>query len=166
MRRIRAGRLLLRPVSPADQATLHALFTLPGVRQFIFDDRVIPPEQTADIIRTSEDLFATQGVGLWLAEAGAVAIGFGGFWYFRDPPELELLYGVGDRHVKQGYGREIAAAVIDDGFNTLQMTEIRASTDAVHAVSRRLLEDLGFRFERQAIVGELDTVFYAKRRPW
>jgi [ribosomal protein S5]-alanine N-acetyltransferase len=106
---------------------------------------------------------------LWLArprsEAAATTppIGFGAFWHFRDPPELELLYGVADAHVKQGYGREIAHAVVEYGFTTLGMREIRASTDAAHAVSRRLLDALGFTFERQAVVGGLDTAFYSLR---
>jgi len=91
-------------------------------------------------------------------------VGFGALWYFRDPPELELLYGVSDTHVKRGYGREIARAIVAYGFDTLQMPEIRASTDPAHGDSRRLLDDLGFTFERQAVVGGLDTVFYFKRR--
>jgi ribosomal-protein-alanine N-acetyltransferase len=164
---LQCGRLVLRPVGPQDHAVLHALFTQPGVRRFIFDDEIISREQTTEIIRTSGDLFRTQQFGLWLAgrrgdsSGAAVIVGFGGLWYFRDPPELELLYGVADAELKQGYGREIAGAVVDYSVTTLQMAEVRASTDAAHADSRRLLEVLGFTFERQAVVGELDTVFYS-----
>jgi ribosomal-protein-alanine N-acetyltransferase len=158
------GRLTLRPVSSANHAGLHALFTQPGVRRFIFDEEIVPPEQTSEIISRSEELFRTRRFGLWLAGLAGLAIGFGGFWYFRDPPDLELLYGVGDAHVKQGYGREIARAVVHYGFTTLEMPEIRASTDAAHAESRRLLQDLGFVVERQAVVGGLETVFFAYQR--
>jgi len=161
---IETGRLVLRPVSAADDAELHALFSQPGVRRFLFDDEVVTPLKTAEIIGTSETLFTQHGFGLWLArlrERGA-AVGFGGFWYFRDPPELELLYGVGDDHRKKGYGREIARAVIAYGEEVLEMPTIRASTDAGHLESQRLLEELGFKFERRAIVGGLDTVFYTR----
>jgi [ribosomal protein S5]-alanine N-acetyltransferase len=166
---LETARLVLRPVAPADHAGLHELFTQPGVRRFVFDDQIIPREQTEAIIGTSEDLFRTERYGLWLArprseaKATTAPIGFGAFWYFRDPPELELLYGVADSHVKQGYGREIAHAVVEYGFKTLGMREIRASTDAAHAVSRRLLDALGFTFERQAVVGGLHTAFYSSR---
>ena len=146
-----------------DQSTLHALFTQPGVRQFLFDDEIIPPEKTAEIIETSRGLFEERGYGLWLARHGAAAVGFGGFWHFRDPPERELLYGVADDRAGQGYGREIARAIVQYGVAALQMHEVRASTDAAHAASRRLLEEIGFRFERQAMVGALDTVFYVLR---
>ena len=157
--------MTLRPVAGDDRAALHEVFTQPGVRRFIFDDQLIAADQTADIIARSQALFATEQFGLWLAHArsdGAL-VGFGAFWYFRDPPELELLYGVDDAVVGRGYGREIVRAVVQHGFDTLKMPLIHASTDVAHARSRALLEDLGFLFERQALVAGLDTVFYVAR---
>ena len=164
---LETARLVLRPVRPQDHAELHALFTQPGVRRFVFDDQVITPEQTTEIICTSGDLFRTERFGLWLARRHADSpaadgpVGFGALWYFRDPPELELLYGVADAEVQQGYGREIARAVVDYSFASLLMDELRASTDASHVASRHLLDALGFTFERQAVVAGLDTVFYS-----
>jgi RimJ/RimL family protein N-acetyltransferase len=157
--------LILRPVAEDDREALHAIFTQPGVRRFIFDDQAVPREQTDDIVRRSLALFAGRRFGLWLARrpAGAL-IGFGAFWYFREPPELELLYGVADEHVGAGFGREIAQAITDYGFTALEMTTIRASTDYAHARSRRLLETLGFEFERRAVIDGLDTVFYTATR--
>lgn len=165
MSEIHTGRLVLRPVIHADLTALHTLFTQPGVRRFIFDDEILTTERTADLIRTSSELFDRERFGLWIAlrREGRVPIGFGAFWYFRDPPELELLYAVGDDHLKQGYGREIARAVIDYGFRVLRMPAIRASTDAAHADSQRLLESLQFTLERRAVVNGLDTVFYARQ---
>jgi ribosomal-protein-alanine N-acetyltransferase len=161
---IHTGRLRLRPVVPADQPALHALFTQPGVRRFLFDDEVLSTERTEEIIRTSQELFARENRGLWIAQLpqDGTAVGFGALWYFRDPPELELLYGVGDDYVKQGYGREIARAVVDYGFGVLRMPSIRASTDAGHTDSQRLLDDLQFTLERRATVAGLDTVFYVR----
>lgn len=67
-----------------------------------WDDAVIPQEQTAEIAVRSAALFAERGFGIWgarlrtaMPERGRLA-GFGGFWYFRDPPELELLFGVAE----------------------------------------------------------------------
>lgn len=161
-------RLVLGPVRPRDHAALHALFTQPGVRRFVFDDQIITLEQATEIIKTSGELFRTQQYGLWLARpkaatADAAPTGFGAFWHFRDPPELELLYGVADGQIQRGYGREIARAIVDYGFTTLGMAEVRASTDAAHAASRRVLDALGFSFERRADAGGLDTVYYALR---
>jgi ribosomal-protein-alanine N-acetyltransferase len=161
---LQTERLILRPVAPDDQTTLHALLTQPGVRRVIFDDEIIPPARTQEIIEQSATLFAARQFGLWTARlrSDGSLVGFGGLWYFRDPPELELLYGVGDARVKQGFGREIARAIVAYGFDVLELPEIRASTQPAHHRSRRVLEDLGFTFEREAIAGGLETVFYRK----
>jgi ribosomal-protein-alanine N-acetyltransferase len=167
---IETERLVLEPVAPADRPAVHEMFTEPGVRRIIFDDVILAPEQTAEIIGKSVSLFEASRFGLWLARTKAsmpqsarALVGFGGLWYFRDPPELELLYGVRDAQLKRGYGREIARALVGHAAGTLGMPELRASTHPSHADSRRVLDDLGFRFERHAVVGGLDTVFYTKR---
>jgi ribosomal-protein-alanine N-acetyltransferase len=136
------------------------------VRRFIFDAATIPREQTADLVAQSLALFAERQFGLWLARSAAGDLaGFGALWFFRDPPELELLYGVADAQVGCGYGREIARAIVRYGFDVLHMAEIRASMDYGHVRSVKLVEDLGFVFERRATVGGLDTVFYVASRP-
>jgi RimJ/RimL family protein N-acetyltransferase len=161
---LHTARLALRPVDSSDHARLHEMFRQPGVRRFIFDDELIPDEQTASIIERSAALFAAHGYGLWLASDDPELIGFGAFWHFRDTADLELLYGVMDRHVKKGYGREIVRALVAYGDATLGWDVIRASTDPAHDASRRLLEELGFRLTRREVVAGLDTVFYERRR--
>jgi RimJ/RimL family protein N-acetyltransferase len=110
-----------------------------------------------ELFATSIGLFTAQAVGLWLARrrtAGEPA-GCGACWYFRDRPKLELLYGVVDAHVKSGYGSAIARAVVTYGIHVLRTPSIRARTDTPHAGSRRLLDCLGFRVEREEVVGGL-----------
>jgi ribosomal-protein-alanine N-acetyltransferase len=163
----------LRPVTAADLEALHAVFIQPGVRRFVFDGQIIPRELTQEIVERSAALFVERRCGLWLARAAPAAsdpdphavVGFGAFWHFRDPPELELLYGVADAYTGRGYGREIAQAVVQYGFETLQMPVIRASTDAGHLASQRVLGQLGFTVERRAVVNGLDTVFYSCANP-
>lgn len=163
---LRTERLLLRPLGHEDASLLHALWTSPGVRRFLWDDETIPIERTMATIETSERLFADYGFGLWGAWARETPglVGFGGLWYFRDPPELELLYGVGEETWGRGYAGEIARAVIDFGFGPLDMPEIHASTDAANQQSVRVLEKLGFTLTRRAEVAGLDTVFYELSR--
>jgi len=87
-------------------------------------------------------------------------IGFGGLWPFREPPELELVFGVAEHVWRQGYATEIARAVTTYCFTSLAMPAVRASTDVANVASIRVLEKLGFRFVRRDVVGGLDTVFY------
>lgn len=161
-------RMTLSPLRAPDTEALHVLWTAPGVRRYLWDDEVIPPEQTADVVRRSYDLFAERGLGLWGAQLrdsasgqkeGKLA-GFAGYWFFRDPPELELLYGVAEPLWGKGLATELARAMIDYAWVSLGFNEVHASTDSANAASARVLEKLGFTMTRQALVGGLDTMFF------
>lgn len=138
-------RLRLRPLAVADLDALHTLWTAPGVRRYLWGDRILREEQTRDLLMQSEYLLDERGYGYWGAfDAGDHLLGFAGFGFFRSEHELELLYGVAEAHWYQGYAREMAQALIGYGFAHLQLEEIRASTEAANAASVRLLRRLGF----------------------
>jgi [ribosomal protein S5]-alanine N-acetyltransferase len=139
-------------VEQPDTDNLHRLWTTPGVRRYLRDNEIIPRARTADVIARSERLFAERGHGL------------SGAWKVDSPPELELLYGVADDLWGQGYATEIAEAVVRHCLGELQMPLVRASTDTGNAASVRVLEKLGFAFERRATADGLATVFYLLER--
>jgi ribosomal-protein-alanine N-acetyltransferase len=159
-------RCVMRPIGSEDVEQLHRLWTSPGVRRFLWDDEIIPAAQTRAAVEQSRRIFEERAVGLWGAWAppSPDLIGFGGLWPFRDPPELELLYGVTERLWGQGYAGEVAVAVLTYCFESLHMPAIRASTDAANAASVRVLEKMGFRLLRRSTIGGLDTVFYELRQ--
>lgn len=166
---ITTGRLRLRPLRPAEGDALHALWTAPRVRRFLWDDRVVPREQTDAILRQSVEWFDRRGYGLWSIRpaAGSTLLGFGGFWEFRDPPDLELILGLAPDHWGRGYATEAGLALIRHGFRALGFPEIRGSTDAPNRDSVRLMRRLGMEFQRREVVDGLDTVFHrAVRETW
>lgn len=115
-------------------------------------------------LRPAKSLFAEHGFGLWgVRRTGDPRlVGFGGFWYFREPPELELLYGIAKEVWGRGYATAVVGAVVTYGFGTLRMPIIRASTDAGNVGSVRVLEKLGFQLTNRATVAGLDTLFYER----
>ena len=142
---LRTARLHLRPLREADIEPLHALWTQPGVRRFLWDDHVLSLEQTRDLVLQNQGWFDRHGYGLWAAhDADGTLVGFCGYGFFRDEHELELLYGVGEPPWMKGYARELAEALVAYGFDTLRLAEIRASTDAPNVASQRVLKRLGF----------------------
>jgi [ribosomal protein S5]-alanine N-acetyltransferase len=160
---IETPRLYLRPFTLADVDELHRIWTKPGVRQYLWDDVVVPRAQVESIVETSSSLFADHGYGLWavcLREPRSL-IGFGGFWHFHEPPQLELLYGIDSAHWKQGYATELAHALIDYGFTQLGFTRIEASTDAAHEASVRVMERAGMTFWKRELTNGLDTIYFA-----
>lgn len=140
VRRLVTPRLSLSPLRSADIADLHALWTSPGVRRYLWDNEA---SATAE---------------------GKIA-GFGGYWHLRDPPELELLYGVAEPLWGRGLATELARAMVDYAWAALGFLELNASTDVGNIASARVLEKLGFTLARRAVVGGLDTFFCHLTRP-
>jgi RimJ/RimL family protein N-acetyltransferase len=161
---LKTSRCELRPAAPADAAELHALWISPGVRRFLWDDEVIPPERATAAVASSVALFDRHRFGLWTVRLkGSPAIhGFAGIWPFRDPPEFELLFGMAEPLWGQGYAVEAASAVLAYCAAVLDMPRIRASTDAGNVASIRVLDKLGFAEARRAIAGGLDTIFFER----
>ena len=159
-------RCLLRPITAGDAERLHELWSSPGVRRFLWDGEVIPMARTLAAIEQSQRMFGEQGFGLWgmWPTDSPNLSGFGGLWPFRDPPELELLYGVAEHLWGRGYATEVAQALIEYCFGSLDMPLVRASTDAANVGSIRVLEKLGFGLMRRSTVGGLNTVFYELQR--
>ena len=161
-------RLRLSPLRVTETEALHELWTAPGVRRFLWDNEIIPPERTADVVRRSEALISGCGFGLWGARlkdsvagyARAKLAGFAGYWYFRDPPELELLYGVAEPLWGRGLATELARGMLDYGWTSLRFDEVHASTDRDNTASARVLEKLGFTMTRRSVVDGLDTIFF------
>jgi ribosomal-protein-alanine N-acetyltransferase len=163
---ITTERLFLLPFDAAKAQALHQLWTDPAVRRYLWDGKIISCQQTEEIIQTSSRLFQKHGFGLWALESreDTSVIGFGGYWFFRDPPELELVIGLNPGLWGKGLATEAGRALLGYAFERLGFCEVRASTDVANVASIRLMERLGMRHERRAVVGGLDTVFYQLSR--
>lgn len=164
-REISSERLWLRPLGKSDVAALHQLWIDEQVRRFLWDGKVIPRAQTQAIVERSIHLFDERGFGIWGVHERAAdqLVGFAGYWHFRTPPCLELLFGVASDHGNRGIATESALAVVGYGFETLGFEEIAASTDVANLASVRVLQKLGMSFARRAVADGLDTLFYALR---
>ena len=165
-RELHSERLWYRPVAAADVPALHDLWTHARVRRFLWDGRIIPVEQTREIVEASTRRFADDGCGLWgIREQGSHRLlGFAGYWYFRTPPVRELLYGVAADRWDRGLATESGRRIIRYGFEELELASVEASTDVSNTASVRVLEKLRMQRTGRAIVDGLDTVFYELHR--
>ena len=163
---IETERLRLRPLSADDADEIHRLWAEPGVRRYLWDDEVIPPERARAVVEESVAAFESRGLGLWAVRSrgGEELIGFCGFWFFHDPPRLELLYGIAPALWNRGLATEAARAMLDYGFGQLSFERIEASTDAANAASVRVMERIGMSFWKREPTNGLDTIYYAVTR--
>jgi ribosomal-protein-alanine N-acetyltransferase len=154
-------RTTLRPVVRGDAAALHALWTDPDVRRFLWDDVSISEERAAEVVAASDADFAAHAFGIWMVDETASGQ-FAGFCGLRssDTGEPELLFGFWPRFWGQGLATEASRAVLSYAFDVLACPYVVAATDVPNAASVRTLERLGMQFERRGTLNGLDTIFY------
>ena len=159
---ITTARLRLQPLSLDDLEPLLALWTEPGVRRFLFDDQIISREQVTAEILDSIERFETDGCGLWGATLckETELIGFCGYRFFHDPPQIQLLYGFHPDHWSKGLATEAARTMIGFGFERLGLECVVASADFPNTASLRVMAKAGMKFDRRETIDGLDTVYY------
>ena len=162
MHPILTARLRLRPIAAADLDTLHAMWTDPDVRRYLWDDIVLPRERAEEIVAAMVAGAERNGRGMWLVYEGdgAEPVGFAGFLPRKEPEQGTLIYGLVPRAWGHGYATESARAVVDYGFGTLGLETIVASADVPNGASIRVLERLGMEFVKREVVHGIDLVFY------
>ena len=85
---------MLRPLTTVHRDAALALWQQPGVRRYLWDDRIITPDQALDPLRVSERDFLERRFGLWglhLPENPAL-LGFCGLRAAELMAEPELLF--------------------------------------------------------------------------
>ncbi len=157
--------LELRPARSLDLEGLHLLWTDPGVRRFLFDDREISREEAETLLARSATAFREEGYGLWLffeREEAPIA-GFSGL--LRSPEGgRSLIFGTRPSLRGRGYAFQAATAVLDYAFERLGLRRVVADVDGPNQASIRVLEKLGMRRIGRRIANEQLLLDYEIRR--
>ena len=101
--------------------------------------------------------------GIWIFRDGEGAfVGRCGIhrWSLDDRPEVELGYIVRSALWSRGYATEMGRAVVDHAFLALSLPALVGFTPPGNLASRRVLEKLGFVFERTFTAWEKESVLY------
>jgi RimJ/RimL family protein N-acetyltransferase len=144
-------RLRVRPLTLADAAFIVELLNDPAFIRNI-GDRGVRTNDDARVYLTAGplDSYERHGFGLCaveLTERG-VPIGICGLLKRAELPGPDIGFAFLPQYRAQGYAREAAAAVQADAFARLGIDQILAIVNPDNAASIRLLERLGFTYER------------------
>ncbi|MGC5015928.1 GNAT family N-acetyltransferase [Streptosporangium sp. DT93] len=141
---LETGRLVLRPVHADDLEGLHAHWTTPDVRRFLFDGAILSPAEIAEIVEESESDFATSGYGIWTVRESREAepIGTAGLRLLEDLG-VEVVYSLAPSAWGRGYATEAARAVVEHALNVLRLPEVLAEVDEGNAASAAVAGRLG-----------------------
>lgn len=149
---LQGPRLILRPLTPADNDAVFALNGDPSVMRH-FPAPMTRAESDAWVAR----LIAHQqdrGFSLAAAEVpGAGCVGVVGLldipWQAAFTPAIEIGWRIAPAYQRQGLAEEAARLVLAHGFGRLGLPRIVAFTPPVNEASWRLMERLGMRRQGQ-----------------
>jgi RimJ/RimL family protein N-acetyltransferase len=151
MRILETERLVLRRLTPNDAAFILELLNDPAWLRFIGDKDVRTLEDARAYIRGGPmDMYARLDFGLYLVELkdDGAPIGICGLIKRDALDDVDLGFALLSRFRSRGYAHEAASAVLPYARNSLGLTRIVAIASPNNDDSSRLLEKLGFQFER------------------
>ena len=147
---LETARLALRYLTPADSAFILELVTDPDWLRFIGDRGVRTAEDARGYIETGPmKLYERLGFGLYLvALKDGTPLGMCGLIKRDSLEEVDIGFAFLPAFRGHGYASEAACAVRDYAFEVLGLERIVAITSPDNDSSARLLERLGFAYEK------------------
>jgi ribosomal-protein-alanine N-acetyltransferase len=148
---LRTRHLLLRPWALDDLDVLHALWTTPDVRRYLWDDLVIDRAVAEQVVRSGLQTAEEHGIGYWavhvgtqLSSSGTHPVdGFCGFRFIDDSRNIEIMYGFDVAHWGRGYATEACLAALDYLWRCTSFAVVYARTDPPNDRSVRVMRRLG-----------------------
>ena len=161
--KLETERLQLRPFSQAD---LDDLTALNGDKEVM---KYISPPLSREQVSGAIDWFAAEwerlGYG-WFAlfekETGSF-VGQCGLQCLEGNPEakaIEIAFVISQRYWGLGYATEACRAVLAFGFKEANLEQIVAVAMKENALSRRVLEKLGFRYIEDRLLYERTVMYF------
>ena len=144
-------RLLLRPITVDDAEFILILLNEPSFLRYIGDKQVRNVEDARQYILNGPIAsYERHGLGLLLVELrdSHTRIGMCGLLKRDELPEPDIGFTLMPDFWNKGFAFEAAAAVLQDARDRLKLQRILAITSLDNDASIKLLERLGFKFER------------------
>ncbi|HEY6189520.1 MAG TPA: GNAT family N-acetyltransferase [Pyrinomonadaceae bacterium] len=151
MKVLETERLILRRLTVEDGEFILELVNDPAWLRFIGDKGVRTLDDARDyILKSIVTMYERLGFGLYLTElkGEGIPIGICGLIKRDALEDVDIGFAFLPKFRGEGYAYESASAVMAYGKRTFGLQRIVAITNPDNYVSARLLEKLGFKFER------------------
>jgi ribosomal-protein-alanine N-acetyltransferase len=151
---LETNRLILRHQVMEDLDDLWALYCDPEITKYIPDAPRTRDEAREELEWHMNGHPRNPQLGLWATihkETGKF-IGRCGLlpWEIDGPSEIEVAYTLARAYQGQGLGSEAAKAILNHGFEQLNLPRLICLIDEDNIPSRRVAEKIGMRFEKEA----------------
>jgi ribosomal-protein-alanine N-acetyltransferase len=159
---LETDRLVGEPIGPAHQQELCALLGDPRVGATL--GGALSPPRVAAALTAKFEHWQRHGFGYWVwrekGTGAAVARGGLQWTHVGGRDEVEVGWAVMADRWGEGFASELGAASVAYGFERLGLREIVSYTLPTNRASRRVMEKLGFEFEREIEHAGLPHVLY------
>lgn len=169
---IETQRLIIRPFEMTDVEASHEMNLDPDVSRYTGDGGVVSIEEIRK--RIKENVlgdYKKYGYGRMAVELKEERkfIGFTGLKYLADMNETDLGYRFMKKYWGMGIATESGKACIEYGFGTLGLKRIIAMVLPKNPGSIKVLEKLGFNYEKEVIedglIAKLYVLFNEQKQP-
>lgn len=160
-------RLLLREFAVDDINDFYVLVSDPEVVRYTGDFTGSIDEAQQAIQDRIISQYQIYGYGCYAVvyKGAGTIIGWTGLKYLKDYNEIDLGYRFLKDYWGQGFATEACRAVVEYGFQVLKLPRIVGCVDTRHKASIRVLEKIGFGFEKLTRDGDVEDAWYAIESP-
>jgi [ribosomal protein S5]-alanine N-acetyltransferase len=150
---LQTERLIVRTWSPDDAEAGFRIWSDPEVMRYVGTGQPNATiEETQAWINRMSAHHELHGFGFWavVEKKSSQLIGSCGMGYQRDGGlPIEFGYTLARSQWGRGFATEAAAACLRYAFESLRLPELSASVDSRNVASQRVLEKIGFAFQRE-----------------
>ena len=160
---MRTERLLFSPWTESDWQALKPIATDPEVMRYISEGLPWPDDRIQEFVERQMACLRERGFCMWrlLEPDIEQMVGFCGLQPLANTPDIEIGWWLARSHWGRGLATEAARAVLRDGFERAGLDRIVAVAQPANGASRRVMEKLGMRYERDTQHKGIDVVLYA-----
>lgn len=161
MSEIETERLLLRRFSLADVEEIHAIYCKYEVMKYAGGIRT--RGQVENYIEKMLKSWEKNRLGMWAItwKNEEKILGDGGLCFLDKSSEIEVGYILDKPYWNLGLATEVAKASLRYGFEVLNLERIVAVASPKNLASRRVMEKVGMKYEKDAFYYQSDVVYYS-----
>ena len=159
-------RLTLRGFVPDDLDRLAEMLGHPEVMRYMPGGKPLPREKAEATLRNILNHWEKHGFGWWAVvdNADGQLMGWCGLGIVDELSETEVAYLFDRPYWGKGIATEAAHASVTYGFEKLKLERIIALAHRENGASRRVMEKIGFGYDKDLHLWGLDLVQYATTR--
>jgi ribosomal-protein-alanine N-acetyltransferase len=163
---IETQRLRLRHFTPNDADELHRIYSNPELFKYMSNEKPLLWEQTRTVINSIIESWQHYNFGVWalVDKRNQKLIGHCGLKYLENTLEVQIGYLLLKRYWGKGLATEAAWASLKYGFEVMKLPKIVAVAKPENIASRRVMEKVGMKYEKDAYYYNNNVVYYSISR--